>query len=60
MTLLSRMNVDEKIAQLGGVWAMQLLEGAKFSTANAQKLISNGIRTDLQGRRRHNADAPRK
>ncbi len=41
--LLSRMNVDEKIAQLGGVWAMQLLERAKFSTANAQKLISNGI-----------------
>ncbi len=41
--LLSRMNVDEKIAQLGGVWAMQLLHNGKFSTTQAKKLINNGI-----------------
>jgi beta-glucosidase len=41
--LLSRMNIDEKVAQLGGVWAMQLLHKGKFSVARAKKLINNGI-----------------
>jgi beta-glucosidase len=41
--LLSRMNIDEKVAQLGGVWAMQLLQDGKFSTTRAEKLINNGI-----------------
>ena len=41
--LLSRMNIDEKVAQLGGVWAMQLLHNGKFSADQAGKLINNGI-----------------
>ncbi|MGD0355142.1 MAG: glycoside hydrolase family 3 N-terminal domain-containing protein [Dehalococcoidia bacterium] len=41
--LLSRMNVDEKIAQLGGIWAMQLLHNSKFSERLAGELINNGI-----------------
>ncbi len=41
--LLSRMSIDEKVAQLGGVWAMQLLQNGKFSANQARKLINNGI-----------------
>ena len=41
--LLSQMNVDEKIAQLGGIWAMQLLHNSKFSERLAGELINNGI-----------------
>ncbi|MCX6004658.1 MAG: glycoside hydrolase family 3 C-terminal domain-containing protein [Chloroflexi bacterium] len=41
--LLSRMTLDEKIAQLGGVWAMELLDNRKFSPEKARVLIKDGI-----------------
>ncbi|MHB8085487.1 MAG: glycoside hydrolase family 3 N-terminal domain-containing protein [Dehalococcoidia bacterium] len=41
--LLSRMNIDEKVAQLGGVWGMELLDGRRFCSAKAGNLIGNGI-----------------
>jgi beta-glucosidase len=41
--LLSRMTLDEKIAQIGGLWSYELLEAGKFSQANAESLIKNGI-----------------
>jgi len=41
--LLSRMTLDEKLAQLGGTWVFELLEQAAFSEEKAQALIGNGI-----------------
>ena len=41
--LLSRMTLDEKIAQLGSIWAFQVLEDMKFSPSKAQKLFSQGL-----------------
>ncbi len=41
--LLSRMDLDEKVVQLGGIWAMQLLVDCRFSTERAAQLIKNGI-----------------
>jgi len=41
--LLSRMTLDEKIAQTGSAWAMQVLEDRKFSTEKANKLMKNGL-----------------
>jgi beta-glucosidase len=41
--LLSRMTLDEKIAQIGGIWSYELLEAGKFSQANAESLIEDGI-----------------
>lgn len=41
--LVNRMNIDEKLAQLSGVWAMQLLDENGFSTDKAFNLIKNGI-----------------
>jgi beta-glucosidase len=41
--LISRMTLDEKIAQIGGVWSYELLEAGRFSPEKAEKLIGNGI-----------------
>jgi beta-glucosidase len=41
--LLSRMNLDEKIAQLGSVMAAPLTEKGKFSSAKASGIINNGM-----------------
>jgi beta-glucosidase len=40
--LLERMTLDEKIAQLGAVWAGSLLEGEEFSTAKAAPVLAHG------------------
>ena len=41
--LISRMTLDEKLAQLGGIWSFELLKAGKFSTERAESLIKNGI-----------------
>jgi beta-glucosidase len=41
--LLSKMTLDEKIAQLGSVWAMEVLEDRRFSSEKAAKLMKNGL-----------------
>ena len=41
--LLSRMTLDEKLAQLSGVWVYELLEDMTFSDEKAKGLIGNGI-----------------
>ena len=40
--LLARMNLTEKLAQLGGVWSMSLLEGDRFSEERARRVLANG------------------
>jgi beta-xylosidase len=40
--LLSRMTLDEKLAQLGGVWSTSLLEGGAFSEALAREKLRHG------------------
>ena len=41
--LLSRMTLEEKLAQLGGVWVFELLDGMTFSEEKAEPLLGNGI-----------------
>ena len=41
--LLSRMTLDEKLAQLCGIWVFELLEDAAFSSEKAKVQIGNGI-----------------
>jgi len=41
--LLSLMTLDEKIAQLSGIWVYEVLEGKKFSDDKANALMGNGI-----------------
>jgi len=41
--LLSKMTLDEKIAQLGGIWSFEVLENWKFSPDKAESLMKNGI-----------------
>jgi beta-glucosidase len=41
--LLTRMTVDEKIAQIGGVWSTALIDGKSFSEAKAREAIGDGI-----------------
>ncbi len=41
--LISRMTLDEKLAQLGGIWSFELLKAGKCSTESAESLIKNGI-----------------
>ena len=40
--LLSRMTVDEKLAQLGGVWSTSLLENGGLSEARAREKLAHG------------------
>lgn len=42
-SLLSRMTLDEKIAQIGAVWAHEVQEGRDFSPAKAHALMPHGI-----------------
>ena len=41
--LLGRMTQEEKLAQVGSVWAPDLLEGERFSAVKAGSLLCNGI-----------------
>ncbi len=41
--LLARMTLDEKVGQIGSIWAMEVLENRKFSAEKANKLMKNGI-----------------
>jgi beta-glucosidase len=41
--LLSLMTLDEKIAQLSGIWVYEILEGKQFSDNKANALMGNGI-----------------
>ena len=41
--LLSRMTLDEKIAQLGSAWVFELLTDLKFDAGKAHRLMSHGI-----------------
>jgi beta-glucosidase len=41
--LISKMTLDEKMAQLGGVWSYEVLEAGKFSPKRAESLLGNGI-----------------
>src|SRR5262245_20340676 len=41
--LLSRMTLDEKIAQLGSAWVYEVLDGTTFSETKARTLFSSGI-----------------
>ena len=41
--LLSRMTLEEKVAQLGSVQARHLLENGQFSREKARELLKNGI-----------------
>ena len=40
--LLARMTLDEKLAQLGCVWSMQLVDGEAFSLERARERMPNG------------------
>lgn len=41
--LLLRMTLDEKMAQIGSFWGMEVLEGRQFSSDKAAKLMKDGI-----------------
>ncbi len=41
--LISGMTLDEKIAQIGGIWSYEVIEAGKFSPKMAESLIKNGI-----------------
>ena len=41
--LLSRMTLDEKLAQIGAVWTYEVMEGRGFSVQKANDLIKDGI-----------------
>ena len=41
--LLSRMTLEEKLSQLGAVWADEVIESRRFSREKAEGLIRNGI-----------------
>ncbi len=41
--LLSRMTLDEKLAQLGSAWVFELLSDMQFDRAKAEKLMRHGL-----------------
>ncbi len=41
--LLSLMTLDEKIAQMSGIWVYEILEGKQFSSHKADLLMGHGI-----------------
>ena len=41
--LISIMNLDEKVAQLIGVWAIEVMNGTKFDNGKATQLMKDGI-----------------
>ncbi len=40
--LLARMTLDEKLAQLGGVWGLSLTDAGRFSESKAKDLLRHG------------------
>jgi len=59
--LLSKMTLEEKVAQLSSVWTDELLDNDQFSEEKAKKLLSNGIGeiTRIAGRGLKPRDAAR-
>lgn len=41
--LVSRMTLDEKMAELGGVWSYDLMDGNKFSAEKAKGVLRYGV-----------------
>lgn len=41
--LLSRMTLEEKLAQLGSAWVFQMLSGTDFSPERARELLKDGL-----------------
>jgi beta-glucosidase len=41
--LISKMTLDEKMAQLGGIWSYEVLEAGRFSPKMAESQLKNGI-----------------
>lgn len=41
--LLERMTLEEKVAQLGGIWSFRLFEDGAYSAAGAAQFLANGI-----------------
>jgi beta-glucosidase len=41
--LITKMTLDEKMAQLSGVWSYELLGSGKFAPERAESLLENGI-----------------
>ncbi len=41
--LISRMTLEEKLAQLGAIWSFEVMKDRKFSQKRAESLIENGI-----------------
>ena len=41
--LIGRMSLDEKLAQIGGVWSSQLLPGGRFSRDAARAKLAHGV-----------------
>ncbi|MCZ6570614.1 MAG: beta-glucosidase, partial [Deltaproteobacteria bacterium] len=41
--LLARMTLEEKLAQLGGVWGLSLTDAGRFSETKAKDLLRHGI-----------------
>ncbi len=41
--LLGRMNVDEKLAQIGSVWITELVSGERFDAEHVSTLLEHGI-----------------
>lgn len=41
--LMSRMTLDEKIAQLGSFWVYEILNGTDFDESKARNILANGI-----------------
>ena len=41
--IVSKMTLDEKIAQLSGIWSFEVLEARKLSPKRAESLLRNGI-----------------
>jgi len=42
-SILSRMTVDEKLAQLGSVWGYEVMGRRAFSAKKARSLVKHGI-----------------
>src|SRR5919197_235514 len=41
--LLGRMTLDEKLAQLGSVWAFELTDGGEYDPARGRARLANGM-----------------
>src|SRR6185437_8291749 len=41
--LLSRMTLEEKLAQLGSIWVLEILDGARVEPSKAHDRLGSGI-----------------